>query len=1509
MAESDVATEIGRGPYPFTPSTSPLVTGPLRVQEERANALNAPEPVGFWSGLSAGWTVPTTGRLMDQAYQSITALPMMPDPNFTIERHAELIDKASLTLQKDFMSKLYRAQSEEEFNFYLERATALQQSYQELARSNNTIVQLNSILAHLVDPVSWGVGWGSTVGILSGLYKASQAGKIAVSPGINVILGAAAGAGGGLTQEALYDALGGLSDEESYVLSGILGAALGGAFGPYAVRRAGEWAAIRRGIFDKLKPGAKATGLTAAAKKAKEYFSKLRPTDPPPPVPEVPTAAPRPTETVQEGVPPLATVEIGDTRIEVGQDTIDQVTEAITGQPPRTTAAATTPDVDIQAPPPRRADLVQQLADLEQDMRNLRYAGRFKAADQEYKIRSDLEGGAPPYKVLKKTTDGKWRTIKGEYPTIEEAKLAILTDSGAAYRGFRTAKGSVYNIEGTSTVRDKAPRPEHPGEQGVQPKSERTFYVPLREAEKLAPIQAKGPQKYRLVTEQRNGETFAAIRQEDGKILKGTEIKVSDVPKLGDIPVEIFRKGRFAHFGNEITQLFEDLPIKQGAGPSVGAAVTPGPRGKDILDFLPKEIEEFFFWSKGNLKRYSNIFLRHQYTRQGLLQNNPNDFVSYIASYLSNNPIGMPDGSAIPISVETIAEKGKAAFGIKVRSGLDPIFEDFAKRHNISWSKYPETRENFMVQAGRRLRETDRDGTAPNYDPDVIKAADHIESVFKEYPKRFKEAGFEWAQEIEDLPNYLTRAYEAGYINHATRELGLNVHSLDPKDPAMGMELIFTNAMKSEHDRAFARELKHLTEKGQEGSIVHNADGSKHIDLPDGTRHVLRLSEHQIRIKARAYVSNIVRRSMGLGDDLEYIVLQGDRELLRTRLRESLEESQMLPSNTDLDAITDYIMPSAFKGKKFFADFTHRRSLVDENIPTIINGREFRVKDFLDNNVERLALRYGSRAEGMLALAKLQIPNPATGNMLVDGIRSRTDWDNFIIGPAKQAGVFQGADINRQTAGTILGQDTIDQLNWMYNRYLGIPEKHYQGNIARYVRWNRQFQAGRLMSNVGVAQGGETGTPIGVLGWKAFVKHFKPHKAFGIDPVARSAAQPKLVTGNPLYRQLEALIGIAPARQHGGYYNIMNIQDGTDMPFQWVSNQAKNPMPFAAKIDVLLHNLEEFTYKFSGMRFIQYIQQMFAVNGMSEFIAQGVELGDKSLRKRLRSYGIDDTTPNIPKGTKIPKGVKGRVMSMSMLDRIQYELVNNVEWPLNYAGNKQGSLRLDKWEDLEAKFVWEHSMNIMSRRLIQSGSPSHAAIFMDGPVGRTIFMFRSFMLTAYSNQFLHNLHMGDWRSIATAAYTMGIAGLLRVGQVYGQSINRADREEFLDKNLSIGAIGSAAFQRSGWASIFPMVFDTVSPYEAFSYRLSGQPSDIIFGNPTLDFADRASKGAKGIAKSLIEGRSMTQAEAKALISTTIPWSNFFAFQNAMSIIIDDLPKRAPKQEDTPIRDLWNERVF
>ena len=161
--------------------------------------------------------------------------------------------------------------------------------------------------------------------------------------------------------------------------------------------------------------------------------------------------------------------------------------------------------------------------------------------------------------------------------------------------GFKTSKGSIYKVnpDGTTT-RNKAPRPEHPGEEGIQPSSEKTWYVTSDDAVKLGEIQSEGGDKM-IIAPLKDGRIGVKYIEgkDKGKFEQRTVVSPKTEPAIGLLPVEIWNGGENVHFGNPITEIGqfpkdEIIPAKQKREGELELSAKPqGPRPKQLTPIRP----------------------------------------------------------------------------------------------------------------------------------------------------------------------------------------------------------------------------------------------------------------------------------------------------------------------------------------------------------------------------------------------------------------------------------------------------------------------------------------------------------------------------------------------------------------------------------------------------------------------------------------------------------------------------------------------------------------------------------------------------------------------------------------------------------------------------------------------------------------------------------------------------------------------------------------------------------
>ena len=160
--------------------------------------------------------------------------------------------------------------------------------------------------------------------------------------------------------------------------------------------------------------------------------------------------------------------------------------------------------------------------------------------------------------------------------------------AGETVATFKTAKGSEYILFGDgTTVRNKAERPEHPGDSGIKERSQATVFVTPEHAMQLSLVQAEGgpgPMRLARLPDGRVGVQYTDGPQKGG-FERRTVGQVFTEPRVGLTPLEVWAGGTRHHFGNEITEVTKtptaaarEVPVAAEAPARPAAPVQPGQR-------------------------------------------------------------------------------------------------------------------------------------------------------------------------------------------------------------------------------------------------------------------------------------------------------------------------------------------------------------------------------------------------------------------------------------------------------------------------------------------------------------------------------------------------------------------------------------------------------------------------------------------------------------------------------------------------------------------------------------------------------------------------------------------------------------------------------------------------------------------------------------------------------------------------------------------------------------------
>ncbi len=592
----------------------------------------------------------------------------------------------------------------------------------------------------------------------------------------------------------------------------------------------------------------------------------------------------------------------------------------------------------------------------------------------------------------------------------------------------------------------------------------------------------------------------------------------------------------------------------------------------------------------------------------------------------------------------------------------------------------------------------------------------------------------------------------------------------------------------------------------------------------------LRIAKHIYKV--------VNTNKFGDGFSIDRLLYTTDADELRTLITDY--------ANLDAGEVEDLVQAllKPGRGKPTAVPRLRRRASFDENYEETIDGFKIKFTDLLDNNTEGLMGSYIEQMSGQIALARI-------------GIKSRQDYTKILNKVKESYEIPEIAKKYSTGVGKKRKAFELETLDTIYKNIIGIPtEKNIQGAASTVMRNLRKYNYVNVFNQVGFSQIPEMGNVVNAGGIRAMVKYMPEFRK-----IMSRAKDGKL--NNEFLDEIETLVSGT-----GSNRLVDSTINRTD-DFAGVTTKV-------GKIEKTLDVAARVTSDFSGFHAVDMASRRLAAITSFDKLAMyatGKLKLDKAALKRYRNIGFSD----------------------SELQGVFESIKKNATFiEGGLTGRKIRRFNIDQWEDQDLANKMSLYMSRHIRRIVQENNYGEMlAIGTDSGLGKTVLQFRNFVITAYSKQLLHGLHMRDFTAFASAMTSTFIAGLVYVAQTHIQAIGKSpeEKQDFLDKRLSYLSIGSAAFQRSTYSTLLPTFVDTIrDPFGAeplFNYRSSGLEINLVTGNPTYRLFEKGYGAVKSIGTAIADDEYDFSKQSLYKLKAIAPYQNMLGITNILQYLIDD----------------------
>jgi len=592
-------------------------------------------------------------------------------------------------------------------------------------------------------------------------------------------------------------------------------------------------------------------------------------------------------------------------------------------------------------------------------------------------------------------------------------------------------------------------------------------------------------------------------------------------------------------------------------------------------------------------------------------------------------------------------------------------------------------------------------------------------------------------------------------------------------------------------------------------------------------------------LKIAKHIWKVVNTNkFGDGFSIDRLLYTTDADELRTLVR---DYADLEPDELE-DLVQALLKPG--RDKATAVPRLRRRASFDENYEETIDGIKIKFTDLLDNNTEGLIGSYIEQMSGQIALARI-------------GIKSRKDYTKILNKVKESYEIPEIAKKYSTGIGKMRKGIELNTLDTIYKNIIGIPtEKNIQGPASTVMRNLRKYNYVNVFNQVGFSQIPEMGNVIATAGIRGMIKYMPEFRK-----ILSRAKNGKL--NNEFLDEIETLVSGT-----GSNRLVDSTINRTD-DFAGVTTKV-------GKIEKTLDVAARITSDFSGFHAVDMASRRLAAitsfDKLAMYATGKLKVTDKVL-KRYRNIGFSDSE------------LQGVFQSIK-------KNATFIEGGLT--GRKIRRFNIDKWEDQDLANKMSLYMSRHLRRVVQENNYGEMLfVGTDSGLGKTVLQFRNFVITAYSKQLLHGLHMWDFTAFASAMTSTFIAGLVYTAQTHIQAIGKSpeEKQDFLDKRLSYLSIGKAAFQRSTYSTLMPTFIDTArDPFGAeplFNYRSSGLEINLVTGNPTYRLFEKGYGALKSVGTAIADDEYDFSKQSLYKLKAIAPYQNMLGITNILQYLIDD----------------------